>query len=162
MSQGQIPTCQLDSMLQSKNCAVFSFNTAIVFPCWTVAQQLATVAVCLWSLNASLSKTVRARLGLVVCVCVCLFVWLLLFFLSSGIRVTGHTGPKQVLIVLEEEEPSCTAHYWAKFEVEKCVCVCIHAFVCVCIYTVQGWFYQPSSLLFRLSICVCACVAEEG
>lgn len=50
-----------------------------------------------------------------VCVCVCVA------FLGSGIRVTGHTGPKQVLIVLQEEEPGRAAPYSANFGVGVCL-----------------------------------------
>lgn len=39
------------------------------------------------------------------CVCMCVSVGALLFW-GRGIGVSGHTRPKQVLIVRQEEEPS--------------------------------------------------------
>lgn len=70
----EIVPCQQDGVTVSKNCKTSVLM--LLSPRRTVTQQLATVAVCLCSLNALLSKTVRDRLGLIVCMCMCVFVLL--------------------------------------------------------------------------------------
>lgn len=93
------PSVKRQPWIPNQNETVRLSVLALLCPCRVVTQQLATVAVYLASLNAPLSQTVRARLGLVVCVCVRVCACLRLI-LGSEIGVTRRTGPKQFFIML--------------------------------------------------------------
>lgn len=126
----------LDGVSQ-QNCATFclcSNDSISLSNCYTTTSNCCCLSLLFKSPSVpnSWSQTGPGSLSLCVCEFICVA------FLGSGIRVTGYTGSKQVLIVRKEEEPSRTAPHSAKFESWRGVGVhlCLHTWFCVheCIF----------------------------